>query len=555
MGRDRIVLKVWNRSGGIGLIDSSSHSSDPQSNCTSKRAASVHLSSIKTSIDNTMSHHYLRPAPKRSNAPVPHTAYQVDYAAKNCGRIVPASKRVIRFKFGYTNAEALASGKTGQECRGSEHEVFITWSLSSGKQAIAFDQQEVYFDVGDTTQSKISHAWKDKNGRTLKVKVHAANMSTKNEPDPNWKQYDLFIDGVSFFRMPKIFELGTFSKEVTMGSSTFNHRVTSDMEFSLPPKSKEGEDAEVIKEYAPEKQPEPEPEPPAVVDLLSFDDFDSPAPVIHQEVPAQINSGYALTQTPVQPVYSNYALPQAQTHVDNYTGDHVQPTLAPAQYQHCYAPNAYQYQAPTNPFENAPVQPTSFAAPSNPFESSQVQNGPSTFAAPVNPFESSTTQNDTPNQGYGTTGYQSSFYQSTTNDMSYATPNSTATYQPQPNFVTPPASSNALDQTQSTSTANGIDAAVNKLVNFDNIMSFASPASDVNVLGANAHMSIGHLQSNQSSNQKKCVMNPFDAAPVYQQQQQQQPQQQQVFNKFATQQPLYNNYAQQGYVQQGFGYQ
>ncbi|KAL3761024.1 hypothetical protein ACHAWU_001813 [Discostella pseudostelligera] len=498
-----------------------------------------------------MSHHYLRPAPKRSNAPVPHTAYQVDYAAKNCGRMVPASKRLIRFKFGYTNAEALASGKTGQDCRGSEHEVLITWSLSSGKQAIAFDQQEVYFDVGDTTQSKISHSWKDKNGRTLAVKVHAANMSTKNEPDPYWKQYDLFIDGVSFFRMPKIFELGTFSKEVTMGSSPFNHRVASDMEFSLPPKSKEGENAEVIKEHAPE--PEPEPEPPAVVDLLSFDDFDTPAPVVQQEVPAQFNSGYALTQTPAQPAYNNYALPQAQTHANNYTGAQVLPTPAPAQYQHSYAPNAYQYQAQTSPFENAPVQSSPFAAPSNPFESSQIQNGPSTFAAPVNPFESSTTQNGTPTQGFGTTGYQSSYYQSSANDTSYATPTSTETYQPQPNFVTPPSSSNALDQPPSTSTANGIDAAVNKLVNFDNIMSFASPASNANISGANAHMSIGHLQGNQNSNQKKCVINPFDAAPVHQQQQQQQ--QQQVFNKFATQQPLYNNYAQQGYVQQGFGYQ
>ena len=489
-----------------------------------------------------MSHHYInRPAIKRSTEPIPHTAYQVDFAAKNCGKLVPASKRVIRFKFGFTNSEALASGKTGQDCRGSEHEVLITWSLSSGKQAIAFDQQEVYFDVGDTTQSKIAHAWKDKNGRTLKVKVHAANMSTKNDPDPHWKQYDLFIDGVSFFRMPKIFELGTYSKEV---STRAFPRVSSpsNMEFSLPPLSNaEDNTAEPVEVHA------PEPEPPAVVDLLSFDDFDSPA--VHQQVSAPTNGDYALSQAPVQPNYNNYALPQAHNHVDNSAGPEVQPSLPPSQYyQQSYEPNAYQFQAQTNPFENAPVpSATTYAAPSNPFECSHVQSGTSTFAAPVNPFESSPAQNSAPMQGYGTTGYQPSNYQSssTCNDTSYITPNPTSLYQPQPNHVTPPVSSNSLDQTQPTSAVHGIDAVVNKLVNFDNIMSYSAPASGVSVTAANDHMSIGHLHGNQNASQKKCVMNPFDAAPAYHHQQQQ------VFNNFAVQQPTYN----QAYAQQGFGCQ
>ena len=143
---------------------------------------------------------------------VPHTAYQVDFAAVNCGMFVAASKRIVRFKFGFTNPEALSGGKRGAECRGFEHEVIVTWSLSSGKQAVAFDRHEVFFDVGDSTQTKVSHSWRDENGHTFFVIAHAANLSLRTDtlliPNPDWRQYDLFIDGVSFFRMPKIFEVG-----------------------------------------------------------------------------------------------------------------------------------------------------------------------------------------------------------------------------------------------------------------------------------------------------------------------------------------------------------
>ena len=143
---------------------------------------------------------------------VPHTAYQVDFAAVNCGMFVAASKRIVRFKFGFTNPEALSGGKRGAECRGVEHEVIVTWSLSSGKQAVAFDRHEVFFDVGDSTQTKVSHSWRDENGHTFFVIAHAANLSLRTDtllvPNPDWRQYDLFIDGVSFFRMPKIFEVG-----------------------------------------------------------------------------------------------------------------------------------------------------------------------------------------------------------------------------------------------------------------------------------------------------------------------------------------------------------
>ncbi len=125
---------------------------------------------------------------------------------------VAASKRIVRFKFGFTNSEALSGGKRGAECQGIEHEVIVTWSLSSGKQAIAFDRHEVFFAVCDSTQTKVSHSWRDENGHTFFVVAHAANLSLRTDtlliPNPDWRQYDLFVDGVSFFHMPKLFEIG-----------------------------------------------------------------------------------------------------------------------------------------------------------------------------------------------------------------------------------------------------------------------------------------------------------------------------------------------------------
>jgi hypothetical protein len=286
--------------------------------------------------------HLTYAAPRQNaNSVVPHTVYQVDYVAVNCGRIVPSSKRRISFKFGYTNVEALSNGKTGQDCRGSEHEVIITWSLSSGKQAIAFDQHEVFFDVCDSSQTKLSHSWKDGRGHSLEVKVHAASMSTKAYPDPDWKQYDIIIDGVRFFHRPKIFEIGVFPKEdaasclklapkiglFPSGASSnaqtdrFRNVSKNNMESILPP----------------DEPKKPEPESAEVVDLLSFDDFDDTALAVAappmQTAPVQTN--YAFAQAPAQtnqaPAQNNYAFAQAP----------AQNIYTPA--QQIYAPSSNLY--------------------------------------------------------------------------------------------------------------------------------------------------------------------------------------------------------------------
>jgi len=276
-------------------------------------------------INPTMSHsmHATRTKSRaHDNDNEPPIAYQVDYVAVNCGKIVRASKKKIRFKFGYSDKEALAAGKTGQACRASEHEVIVIWSLSSGKQAIAFDGKEVFFDVCGASQTKLTYAWEDSRGRIFEVKIHAAPMSTKMNPNPDWKQYDLLVDGVSYFHMPKIFELGAFAKVNRNEGPRFSQHTT----FSQPPSFSQAPTMESILQA--EEQPPmivEEPAQVAALDLLSFDDLESAhqtaAPP--QAQPAPIQNNIAATQNvapsinpfvaSAPPVYANpYEAPSTQ---------------------------------------------------------------------------------------------------------------------------------------------------------------------------------------------------------------------------------------------------
>lgn len=162
----------------------------------------------------------------------PQTFYQIAFNAANCGKIVPMSKRNIRFKFGYTNMPAVYDGFVGQDCRGAEHEVSVSWSLSSGKQTIMYDDEVVYFNVCDMSNGKMTYSWHDKTGHYLKVIVHSLSTSLKQTQDAHWKQYDLLIDGVSYFRAPQIYQLGVFKKNT--GGYEMNAHVKQESAIQSP---------------------------------------------------------------------------------------------------------------------------------------------------------------------------------------------------------------------------------------------------------------------------------------------------------------------------------
>lgn len=106
-------------------------------------------------------------------------------------------------RFGFPNRDALDAGETGTACRGEEHDVTIVWSIFTGKRLILADGQEVHYSMARGT--KLEFSWTLRGNRVLKVVAHAAPQVNAT---PGWRQYDLFIDGQSFFGMPKVYELG-----------------------------------------------------------------------------------------------------------------------------------------------------------------------------------------------------------------------------------------------------------------------------------------------------------------------------------------------------------
>jgi hypothetical protein len=156
------------------------------------------------------------PSNNRSNitmtAPTPRTttiipsgnnvdsqAYAIDAELMNKGRRFALTKRRVRFSFGFGNKAALEAGECGQSCRGEEHQVVLIWSLTSGKQRVLADGIEVHF--GRYFTDRMDCQWTMKNGHVIRV-------VGKRGLTGDLKKFDLIIDGLSYWKMPQIYQLG-----------------------------------------------------------------------------------------------------------------------------------------------------------------------------------------------------------------------------------------------------------------------------------------------------------------------------------------------------------
>eukprot|EP00559_Dactyliosolen_fragilissimus_P001658 CAMPEP_0184859986 /NCGR_PEP_ID=MMETSP0580-20130426/4950_1 /TAXON_ID=1118495 /ORGANISM="Dactyliosolen fragilissimus" /LENGTH=441 /DNA_ID=CAMNT_0027356909 /DNA_START=304 /DNA_END=1629 /DNA_ORIENTATION=+ len=131
--------------------------------------------------------------------------YQISCSVSSSGRKVAATKRRIRWRFGFINEEAIRNGCSGVDCRGSEHEVTLVWSLASGKRIVLQDGDEVHYSVGRRIESKFESTWVMKGENILKIVAHAG-LPLRNKE--NWKQYDLIFNGQSFSDLLHVYQLG-----------------------------------------------------------------------------------------------------------------------------------------------------------------------------------------------------------------------------------------------------------------------------------------------------------------------------------------------------------
>jgi len=235
--------------------------------------------------------------------------YQIDFTAVASGRRIASTKRRVRWRFGFTNQEALSSGMTGTDCRGEEHDITLVWSLTSGKRLVLADGQEVHYS--NSRSSVFDFSWTMRGNHVLKVIAHASppmGSGSNKHKSTQFRQYDFFIDGQSFFNLPKVYRLGlshdvpdrggdmpvalaTSSRHrpITNGSSSIvlpkkDNNIT---ELETPSNQDEEEAylAEAIKNSLKVNDPpKPAPAPPKEDNLLDF--FSDPVPAPNPSVGA-----------------------------------------------------------------------------------------------------------------------------------------------------------------------------------------------------------------------------------------------------------------------------
>lgn len=129
--------------------------------------------------------------------------YQIEFNAIATGKVIAMSKRQLKWRFGYPNKEALDAGKQGTDCRGEEHDVTLIWSVSSGKRMLMSNGRQIVMEIH--RGKMFEHTWVNERGSTLKILAHSSEPISHHM---GTRQYDLWIDGVSYFTLPKLYEVG-----------------------------------------------------------------------------------------------------------------------------------------------------------------------------------------------------------------------------------------------------------------------------------------------------------------------------------------------------------
>jgi hypothetical protein len=282
--------------------------------------------------------------------------YQIDYTVKNTSKTFGFSKKKISFKFGIGNPPAIASGQTGANCRGSEHEIIFIWSLNSGKRQIMCDGKDVHYSEsgqnGWTADQVFQHHFQIRvAGLSGPLRAHLITQPA-NRDVPHIKPFDLRLNGVSYFSMPQIFQLGTPQMVVRPvkgkgkmpgrgGGGGYSNRGNEDDAY-LSPQERE---AIAAAKLASMQEMTRGPAPVPVEDLLSFD-APAPAPV------APPNPyGQQYPPAPQAQGYSNYSLGAAAPQ-QAQQGFYGQPAPAPPpqqQMQQAQSGSFYGQPAPAPP--------------------------------------------------------------------------------------------------------------------------------------------------------------------------------------------------------------
>jgi hypothetical protein len=299
--------------------------------------------------------------------------YQIDFSVNNTSKTFGFSKKKVIFKFGIANKQAIADGQTGANCRGSEHEVIFTWSLNSGKRQILADGKDVHYSEtgqnGWTADQVFQHHFTLRvPGISSPLRAHLITQPA-NRDMPQIKPFDLRINGCSYFKMSKIFQLGTPQMVSRPVNKSRNGSRATDEDAYMSPEERQAIAAAKLASLRDLNQapgggaPAPAPVAPEG-DLINFLDDPTPAPPPPQPAQAAGGSGY-FGAPPGQPGAPPPAAPYAQQPYSNYSlGDSFNagppPPQGPPPQQQSFGSAAYSSQSSFGSAPPPAAAPTPF---------------------------------------------------------------------------------------------------------------------------------------------------------------------------------------------------
>ena len=139
-------------------------------------------------------------------------------------------------KFGFTNLSLLREDKENGDCRGEEHEVELLWSVQSGKKRIFWNGVNIsHFFREDQLFEQVHFSWETRSGETFRIVAF-------EKPRADGPQYDLLIDGRSFFSLPLISQLrlvdvDDVASDVSVSSSLGGEHISTDIQDSWDEKT------------------------------------------------------------------------------------------------------------------------------------------------------------------------------------------------------------------------------------------------------------------------------------------------------------------------------
>jgi hypothetical protein len=100
--------------------------------------------------------------------------------------------------------------------------------FSASAQTVTADGEEVHYSKAKITETKFETSWTMAGGHIIKLKAYSTPPALHSKP--GFRQFDLQLDGCSYFEMPHIYELGTSEAvKLAVGMSK------SLSKYSLPP--------------------------------------------------------------------------------------------------------------------------------------------------------------------------------------------------------------------------------------------------------------------------------------------------------------------------------